>query len=84
MNKKTKYTNHPVKGKIIDDFLPKPEDLILKDDTVKITLSINQSSLAFFKKFAKKHHTQYQKMIRNLLDHYVKTCQAHEKTRTKD
>ena len=30
----------------------------------------------FFKEEAKKHHTQYQKMIRNLLDLYV-AKQAH-------
>ena len=28
-------------------------------------------SVAFFKAAAKKHHTQYQKMIRQLLDEYV-------------
>lgn len=73
--KTTKYSNYPVSGKIVADFLPKPEDLVLKDDTVKITLSLNESSVVFFKKLAKKHHTQYQKMIRNLLDYYVKSHQ---------
>lgn len=79
MNKKTiKYTDHPISAKVIANFLPKPENLVLKDDTIKITLAVNESSILYFKKLAKKHHTQYQKMIRNLLDQYVKACQAEE------
>ena len=57
---------------IIDDFLPPPEDLVFKEENVKITISLTKDSIEFFKKEAKKHHTQYQKMIRNLLDVYAK------------
>lgn len=73
MKKKTvKYTNEPLgKIKIIDDFLPKPEDLVFKDENVKITLSLNKSTVDFFKKQATRHHSQYQKMIRILLDRYT-------------
>jgi len=80
MSKKPiKYTDHPIyAGKVVKDFLPRPEDLVLKDDTVKVTLALNESSYIFFKQLAKKHHTQYQKMIRNLLDDYVKSCQMME------
>lgn len=37
---KVKYTDEPIgKIKIIDDFLPKPQDLILKKEKTKITIS---------------------------------------------
>jgi predicted DNA binding CopG/RHH family protein len=73
MNKTIKYTNKPIGDiKIIDDFLPSPKDLVLKEENVKITISLTKQSIDFFKEEAKKHHTQYQKMIRNLLDTYVK------------
>lgn len=70
--KKHKYTNESIgKVKIIPDFLPAPDQLILKDDTVKVTLALTKASVDYFKKKAKLHHTQYQKMIRALLDKYV-------------
>lgn len=72
MKKKIKYTNEPLgKIKIIKDFLPSPADLSFKDDQVKITISLSKSSVTFFKQQAQKHHMQYQKMIRRLLDYYV-------------
>ncbi len=73
MSKKTaKYTDEPLgKIKIVKDFLPAPEDLVFKDDPIKITLSLSKSSVSFFKDQAKRHRTQYQKMIRRLLDFYV-------------
>jgi len=72
MKKTVKYTDEPIgELKIVADFLPPPKDLIFKDDTVKITISLTKESVEFFKKEAEKHHTQYQKMIRNLLDVYA-------------
>ena len=56
----------------VADFLPSPEELALKDETVKITISLSKSSIHFFKKKAKHYHTQYQKMIRRLLDEYAR------------
>lgn len=64
---------------IVKDFLPSPENLIVKEDTVKITLSLTNRSVEFFKKQAKLHHTQYQKMIRALIDQYVSRCLSQEK-----
>lgn len=55
---------------VVRDFLPRPEDLVLKDDTVKVTINLSRSSLEFFKKIAKKNGSKYQKVIRNLLDSY--------------
>ena len=72
MRKKIKYSNEPLGDlQIIDDFLPSPEELIFKEDNVKITIALSKSSVDFFKREARKHRTQYQKMIRSLLDFYV-------------
>lgn len=72
MKKKIKYTDEPLEElKIVDDFLPPPSELIFKEDTVKVTIALSKSSIEFFKQEAKNHHTQYQKMIRNLLDRYA-------------
>ncbi|MCJ7616174.1 MAG: CopG family transcriptional regulator [Desulfobacterales bacterium] len=72
MTEKIKYTDEPIgKVKVLKDFLPSPEELVLKDETVKVTISLSKISIDFFKKEAKKHNTQYQKMIRRLLDEYA-------------
>jgi predicted DNA binding CopG/RHH family protein len=72
MKKKIKYTDEPMgKVKVVSDFLPSPEELVLKDETVKVTISLSKTSVDFFKNEAKKYNTQYQKMIRRLLDEYA-------------
>ena len=72
MSKIIKYTDEPIGDiKIIEDFLPSPEELIFKEENVKVTISLTKESIEFFKAEAKKHHTQYQKMIRKLLDIYA-------------
>lgn len=69
---KVKYTDEPIgQIKLVDDFLPKPEDLVLKEETTKVTISLTKSSVDFFKKQAEKHHTHYQTMIRTLIDRYT-------------
>ena len=66
MKKKIKYTNESIgKVKLVEDFLPSPEELVLKDETIKVTISLSKASVDFFKKEAKKYNTQYQKMIWN-------------------
>ena len=70
--KKVKYTDEPLgKPRVVNDFLPPPEDLVFKEENIKVTITLSKSSIEFFKKAAKKHHTQYQKMIKNLLDQYT-------------
>lgn len=70
--RKIKYTDEPLgKLRVVDDFLPPPEELVFKEENIKITMSLSKSSVEFFKKEAKKHHTYYQAMIRRLLDLYV-------------
>ena len=72
MKKKIKYSNEKIgEVEVIKDFLPKPEDLVFKEDTVKVTLNLSKSSIEFFKNIAKKHGSRYQKVIRNLLDNYT-------------
>ncbi len=72
MKKKIVYTDEPMgKVRVISDFLPSPEDLVAKDETVKVTISLSKKSINYFKSVAKRHRTQYQKMIRRLLDDYA-------------
>lgn len=72
MKKKIIYTDEPLgKVRVVSDFLPSPKELALKEETVKVTLSLSKNSLNFFKQEAQKHQVSYQKMIRRLLDEYV-------------
>ncbi|MBF0557374.1 MAG: CopG family transcriptional regulator [Nitrospirae bacterium] len=72
MKTKIKYTEEPMgELRVIKDILPSPEQLALKEENIKITISMKKSSIDFFKKQAKKQHTSYQKMIRRLIDWYA-------------
>ncbi|MGD8782026.1 MAG: CopG family transcriptional regulator [Ignavibacteria bacterium] len=72
MKKKIKYSNEKMgEVEIVKDFLPKPGELVFKEDTVKVTLNLSKSSIEFFKEIAQKQGSQYQKIIRNLLDRYT-------------
>ena len=72
MSAKIKYTNEPIgKPKVIQDFLPSLEELAFRDEDVKITITLSKKSIDFFKTAAARSDTQYQRMIRRLLDAYV-------------
>jgi len=72
MKKKIKYTNeHIGKIEVVRDFLPPPDELVIKENNVKVTLNLSKSSIEFFKQVARKNGRQYQKVIRNLLDQYA-------------
>ena len=72
MKKKIVYTDEPMGDvEVVVDFLPSPAQLAFKEDGVKVTLALSKSSVDFFKSEASKHQTQYQRMIRRLLDSYV-------------
>jgi hypothetical protein len=58
-------------GPVSKDFLPPPEKLVLRESNVKVTLSLSQRSVEFFKREAKKQHVPYQRMIRALVDAYA-------------
>lgn len=80
MSKAIRYSNEPIGDvELIADFLPSPEELALKNNNTKVTISLSSESVAYFKDAAKKHHIQYQKMIRQLLDEYVQ----HQKNASK-
>lgn len=72
MSKQIRYSDEELgEVRLVSDFLPSPKDLALKDERTKVTISLSSESVDFFKQAAKEHHTQYQKMIRQLLDEYV-------------
>ena len=78
MKKNIKYSKAPddiglaiEEGKIVKDFLPAPNMLLEKDDSVKVTLSLSKNSVDFFKKKAESSHASYQKMLRKVIDLYV-------------
>lgn len=71
MKSKIKYTSEPLEMEAIGDFLPPPDQLATKQDTVKVTIGLSKPTVEFFKARAKQNHTQYQKMIRRLLDLYA-------------
>jgi predicted DNA binding CopG/RHH family protein len=57
---------------VVKDFLPPPDQLVLRDDGVKITISLSKRSVDFFKRHAARSKVPYQKMIRSLLDTYAR------------
>jgi hypothetical protein len=72
MSSKIKYTNEPIgRVTVVEDFLPLPEQLAFREETVKVTITLNKASIEFFKREAKRHGTPYQAMIRKLLDAYT-------------
>lgn len=71
MTNRIKYSDEQIEARIISDFLPRPENLILKEKKTRVTLTLTEKSLNFFKSAAKKHKAPYQAMIRRLIDYYV-------------
>jgi len=55
----------------VKDFLPPPSELVLPEETIKVTIALKKSSVDFFKKTAERNHTKYQRMIRELVDRYA-------------
>ena len=72
MKPKIKYSDEPIGTlRAVRDFLPPPEDLVLKEDQVKVTICLSKKSVDFFKRIAGQHHMSYQKMIRRVVDLYT-------------
>lgn len=62
MKHNRKYRDEPLgRLEVVKDFLPPPDQLVLRDDGVD-----------FFKRHAARSKVPYQKMIRSLLDTYAK------------
>ena len=73
MTEKIRYTDEPLGDlKVVTDFLPGPEELAIREEGVKVTIALSKRSVEFFKREAKRHGTQYQRMIRRLLDTYAR------------
>jgi len=71
-NRIVKYTAGEIgRVRVVEDFLPVPTDLVLREDNVKVTLSLSRRSLDFFKREARKRRVPYQRMIRALVDTYA-------------
>jgi len=71
MSKRIKYTDEPIQAEVVRDFLPSPEQLVMGEEGVKVTISLSRRSVDFFKEAAERNHTSYQRMIRRLLDAYA-------------
>jgi hypothetical protein len=83
MSTKISYTNEPLgRLKVVRDFLPPPENLVFRDEGIKITIALSKRSVEFFKNEARKHSTQYQRMIRRLLDAYAEHHSRRRGTRS--
>ena len=80
MKKKITYTDEPLGSmEVVPDFLPPPAELAFREEGVKVTLALSKKSVEFFKFEASKHQTQYQRMIRRLLDAYVEAQEERPK-----
>jgi predicted DNA binding CopG/RHH family protein len=67
------YTDEPLQmGRRVEDFLPRPEDLVFRPKGVKVTITLSEESIEYFKSEAARLQTPYQRMIRNLIDEYVR------------
>jgi uncharacterized DUF497 family protein len=67
-----KYTAGEIgRVRVIEDFLPRPEALVPREDNVKVTLALSRRSVDFFKRAAKQRRVPYQRMIRALVDTYA-------------
>ena len=80
---KNEYENAPAdivdaieQAEVIPDFLPPPDQLVLKEETVRVTLNLNKKSVEFFKLKARENGVPYQRMIRRVLDSYAEQIDA--------
>jgi len=72
MKKAIRHTNEPLERvRVVEDFLPPPNELVFREDTEKVTIALSKRSVDFFKREARLNGTQYQRMIRALLDRYA-------------
>ena len=63
-------------AEIVRDFLPSPDKLVFRENTVKITLSLSRKSIEFFKSKAKQYDVPYQTMIKKVVDLYTEQHQG--------
>jgi hypothetical protein len=78
MSKRIRYTDAPpeveaalLRAKIVEDFLPPPDQLRQAPIKIKITIALNKNTVDFFKRQAQIHHVKYQTMIDQVLEAYA-------------
>jgi predicted DNA binding CopG/RHH family protein len=81
MSSKINYSDGPIEEvEVVADFLPSPEELVFRDDTVKVTIALSRASVEFFKEKGQQYNVPYQRMIRRLLDEYARTYTEPERS----
>lgn len=74
------YSDEPLEmGRRVEDFLPRPEELVFRPKGVKVTITLSEESVAYFKDQGERLRTPYQRMIRNLVDEYVRHMKQQER-----
>jgi predicted DNA binding CopG/RHH family protein len=78
MTRKDEYEEAPedireelMEAKEVPNVIPPPEELIPKEETKKVTISLSKKSIDFFKRVSKETNIPYQQMIRKVLDNYT-------------
>jgi hypothetical protein len=78
MANKVKYTKAPadvtraLEGAVpVEDFLPSPDKLVLKQEKEKITIALDKRNVDLFKRYAQKHNAKYQTMINDVIGAYA-------------
>ncbi len=72
---KRKYRRDPNRpiGKLtpVPDFLPPPHELLPPGSKMKITIELDEASVAFFKSKAQRYGNKYQRLMREVLRRYA-------------
>jgi len=78
MANKVKYTKAPAyiaraleNAVPIENFLPSPDKLVLKQSKKKITIALDKRNVDLFKSYAKKHNAKCQTMMNDVLGSYA-------------
>ena len=58
-------------GIVVPDFLPPPDQLVMRRPKKKITIMLTDTTIDFFKKVANENDSKYQTLISNVLDYYA-------------
>ena len=71
------YTDEPMDDiRVVADFLPSPEELAFREESVKVTISLSKKSVEFFKAQGRGYQTAINKVLRR----YVESHKHHRKS----
>lgn len=72
MNNKITYTDENLEfGEIVEDFLPHPNELILKQKKVKIFMELTEENILFLQREATKKNISDQGLIELIINEYI-------------